>query len=124
MAGKRDEQGRFKKGNPGRPKGAANKSTEALRERVEQLLSDQFDQVLEDMATLSPKERISAYIQLLEYALPKLARTESTVTNIPVNPYADWTDEQIADELERLEGFGVTDTGRYEAAFEREPHKT
>lgn len=81
---KRDKNGRFIKGskspNPaGRPKGASNKEVKELRERVKQLLDSTFDQVVEDMAELEPKERIQAYIKLLEFALPRLKSIDAKV---------------------------------------------
>ncbi len=64
-------------GNPnGRPKGSENKSSQLLRERISTLLEDQYEFVLEDIKQLKPKERVDAWLKLLEYAVPKLQRTE------------------------------------------------
>ena len=80
---KRQSNGRFKKGksgNPnGRPKGAANKEVKELRERVKLLLDTNFDRIVEDIAQLEPKERVSAYLKLLEFALPKLKAIEAKI---------------------------------------------
>ena len=65
----------------GRKKGTPNKDTKALRERIEALLDDQWDQLLEDVKVLKPKDRINMVIRLLEYALPKLHRTEIRETS-------------------------------------------
>jgi hypothetical protein len=67
---------KFTKGAGGRPKGAKNKVSEQLRERLEILLSDEWQQIKEDFKELTPKERIEAYIKLMEYSIPKLNRTE------------------------------------------------
>jgi hypothetical protein len=40
------------------------------------LLSDEWQQIKEDFKELTPKERIEAYIKLMEYSIPKLNRTE------------------------------------------------
>ena len=56
--------------------GRPNKKTEALRGRIETLLEDQWEIVLTDIKKLSGKERIDTMIKLMEYALPKLNRTE------------------------------------------------
>jgi len=72
----------FQKGvvtNPaGRPKGAENKETKKLRDWIGQLLDDNMELVKADLIELSPKDRVAAISNLLEYALPKLARTEIT----------------------------------------------
>lgn len=49
MSDTKQHKGQFTKGNPGRPKGAQNKSTETLRDRVAQLLDENYDQVLDDL---------------------------------------------------------------------------
>lgn len=69
----------FEKGNThgnGRPKGSENKETKKLREWVGQLLDDNMELVAQDLKALNPKDRVTAVTNLLEYALPKLQRTE------------------------------------------------
>ncbi len=56
--------------------GRPNKKTEALRGQIETLLEEQWEVVLEDIKALTPKERIDTIIKLLEYAMPKLNRTQ------------------------------------------------
>lgn len=65
----------------GRKKGTPNKETKALRKCIEELLEDQWVKILEDINELTPKERIDIIIRLLEYALPKLNRTELNQTS-------------------------------------------
>lgn len=65
----------------GRTKGTPNKDTKALRSCIEALLESQWDQVLKDINNLTSKERIDTVIRLLEYALPKLNRTELRQTS-------------------------------------------
>ncbi|MGO3812983.1 hypothetical protein [Mesonia sp.] len=60
----------------GRTKGTPNKDTKQLREKIDDLLTDQWAQILEDLKELSPKERIDTFTKLLEYSVPKLNRTE------------------------------------------------
>jgi len=63
-------------GNPnGRPRGSQNKDVKSLREKINFLLEDRFDKIIEDLDDLKPKERIDVYVKLLEYSLPKLNRT-------------------------------------------------
>lgn len=70
----------FKKGFSGNPKGratgAANKVNRDLREIVRALVEDNAEQVRQDLAALDPKERVSAWLKLTEFILPKLQRTE------------------------------------------------
>lgn len=72
------------------PKGAQSKGgrtgkrgpsaeTVALRQRVEQLLDENWDQIKKDLTELSAKERVDAYIRLLDFALPRLQRIDSSV---------------------------------------------
>jgi hypothetical protein len=60
----------------GRKKDTPNKDTKDLRQKVDILLSEKWEQLENDLKELSPKDRIDTYIKLMEYALPKLNRTE------------------------------------------------
>lgn len=62
----------------GRKKGTPNKETKELRERISALLESEWETILRDLKTLTPKERIDTYTKLLEYSLPKLSRAENT----------------------------------------------
>jgi dsRNA-specific ribonuclease len=79
---KRDKSGKFKpgrSGNPkGRPKGASNKEVKELRDRINQLLDDNFEQVLQDFKALDPKDRVQSYIKMMEFSLPRLKSVEAT----------------------------------------------
>ena len=92
----RNDKGQFTKGNPGRPKGSTTKNAEVLRERISYLLDENYEQILDDLDELKPRERVQAWIQLLEYALPKLARTEMTVD------VTKMTDEEIDRMINRI----------------------
>lgn len=94
------QKGKEKTG--GRTKGTPNKVTEDLREKVSHILESQYETILKDLNKLEPKDRINIWIKLLEYALPKLQRSETKLKPSDNSPYADWTDEQIDEELERL----------------------
>lgn len=73
-----------KTGNPnGRPKGSENKSTSLLKETVAKFVEDNsqkfagwLDKIEHEEGPLEAFKRVEA---LLEYALPKLARTESKI---------------------------------------------
>ena len=61
-----------KSGNPkGRPKGAANKDNQNLKEFVEYLLNSKREKLEKDFDTLKPYERLKMFERLLAYVLPK-----------------------------------------------------
>lgn len=65
----------FKKGqsgNPaGKPRGIKNKASESLRFNLNRLLEEQFALVAKDFQKLEPRDRVNAWLKLLEFALPK-----------------------------------------------------
>lgn len=65
----------FKKGisgNPeGRPKGSQNKTTPQLRMLINKLVEDQFECFIKDIKELKAKERVTIFLKLLEFVLPK-----------------------------------------------------
>jgi len=80
-------------------KGSGNKATAELRERVSMLLDSQFDSIVNDLAQLDPKDRVNAYIRLMEFALPKLNRTDVTSGGGSVNiPPIEWVKPSWMDE--------------------------
>jgi len=62
----------------GRVKGTPNTANRDLREIVRALVEDNAEQVRQDLAALDPKERVSAWLKLAEFLVPKLQRTEAT----------------------------------------------
>jgi hypothetical protein len=72
----------FEKGNKGKPKGAVNKVTQDIRLKFQQLV-DAYSgqQMLQDLQSLEPKDRLKTISDLSEYLIPKLARTELTGAN-------------------------------------------
>lgn len=67
--------GKFEKGNPGRPKGAKNKSTVQIRDRIQTLFDDNFETIQEDLESLEAKDRLKVLTDLLPYLIPKLQST-------------------------------------------------
>lgn len=67
-------------GNPnGRPVGAVNKSTALAREAIARFIDGNMDRVLQWIEEIEdPKDRVKCVNDLLEYHIPKLARTEHT----------------------------------------------
>lgn len=73
------ETGKFKKGNPGKPKGAVSERTmywDEMKEWVSGEGMNQYNEVLQQIKEEDPKEFAKRYEAILEYFKPKLARTE------------------------------------------------
>ena len=73
----------FKKGKNktgGRSKGTPNAVTHDLREAVRELVEGNVERIRQDLEALEPKERVSAWLKLTEFVLPKLQRTETKTT--------------------------------------------
>ena len=59
-------------GNPrGRSKGQKNKSTEATKQLITELLSDEAQKLPSLLDQLSPKDRVDAFARLAAYVLPR-----------------------------------------------------
>jgi hypothetical protein len=69
-------------GNPnGRPKGAKNKATQAIRIAYQKLTEDNLENMsewIQQVAADDPAKAMELMIRLSEYVIPKLARTEVT----------------------------------------------
>jgi hypothetical protein len=62
------------KGTPktgGRQAGTPNKITGSLKDFITDLLNDNREQIQDDLKVLRPKERIAAYLSMMQYVLPK-----------------------------------------------------
>ena len=65
----------FKPGEGGRPKGAANKFTTTVKERIENVLDKLDETLFDDLLAMEPSRRVELWAQLQEYIRPKLSRT-------------------------------------------------
>lgn len=70
--------GKFETGNPGRPKGAKNKTSGQIRDRIQSLFDDNFQTIQEDLESLEAKDRLKFMTDLLPYLIPKLQSTTHT----------------------------------------------
>lgn len=85
-----------KAGRKSTRKGVQNKATRDLRELLRGLLDEQYEQIVKDLKKLEPKERVNAYIRLIEYAIPKMQKVEQTVD------VSTLTDEQVDELFKKL----------------------
>jgi len=69
----------------GRKKGTPNKVTQDLRQWITDFLEGNREQVIQDLQAVEPKERLQFYEKLLQYAVPKMRRTEiEGQLNVPI----------------------------------------
>lgn len=70
----------------GKKKGSKHIITMQLRERIDNFLNDNWQQVQEDFDKLQPKERLLLYERLLNYILPKMqAMAIANKTGMDIN---------------------------------------
>jgi hypothetical protein len=65
--------------SPGRPAGSPNKATQAAREAIALFVDGNAHRLvkwLDDIAADDPKAAFDRYMSVVEYHVPKLARTE------------------------------------------------
>ena len=75
----------------GRKAGTPNKNTADIKTRIAALVDDQFDTISADLELLEPKDRVAAYMKLLEYVTPKMRENK-----VDLNSRLDGlTDEQL-----------------------------
>ncbi len=97
----------FQKGNPGKPKGATNKTTDKVKAAFAMLLENNLEKLQEDLDKLKPIERINFLKDLSEYIIPKLARVDSTIDATLNKPFAgvprfEWAKDITEEERERI----------------------
>jgi hypothetical protein len=66
---------KFENGNAGRPKGAVNKSTLIMKDRIQSLFDDNFEKIQVDLESLEAKDRLKFMTDLMPYLIPKLQST-------------------------------------------------
>lgn len=76
----RTEDGRFTKGNNGKPKGAKNRTTQKVREAFTELVENNLDKLQADLNTMTAKDRVRTILDLAQYIVPKLKATEVEFT--------------------------------------------
>jgi len=62
----------------GRTAGAVNKTTTEIRERFQNLVSDNLEQLDNDLKSLEPLQRLKMIIELSKFVVPTLKATELT----------------------------------------------
>lgn len=96
-------------GGPGRPPGAPNKNTKAIREAYQNLVEmnlENMTQWLAQVAADDPEKAMDLMLKLSEYIIPKLARQEMVgndgadlFKNVKFQFGPDINDEQQRDDV-------------------------
>jgi len=60
----------------GRTKGTVNKTTSEIREHFQNLVSDNFEQLDNDLKSLEPLQRLRIIIEIAKFVVPTLKATE------------------------------------------------
>ena len=71
----------FKQGNTygkGRPVGSTNKTTAETKAFLARISNKLGERIEEDLDLMDPKDRVKIWLELQEYLIPKLSRTEIT----------------------------------------------
>ena len=98
----RDENGRFKEGNKGKPKGATNKTTRDVREFITNFLNDKSFEIPHIWNSLEDKDKATLYLHLCRLVLPKQIEDENS-NDEQFNPVQiDLTPEQIDKLIDKL----------------------
>ena len=80
----------------GRPKGSRNKATNDIRQKFQDLIESNYEQLEKDLQTLRASERVKAIIDLAQFILPTLKATEVELsTSDNFNPiHIEWKSEK------------------------------
>jgi len=76
----RDDKGKFGQGNPGKPKGAKNKSMTRLR--IAELIEDSWPKFLKELSTLRGKAYVEAITKLLPFHMPTYSAVNFNLRNM------------------------------------------
>ena len=95
------QKGKEKTG--GRKKGTPNKTTSSIRNRIQKLVDSEYEAVLSDLKELSPKDRVNAFISMLEFVLPKLNRSEIEDVSFDVQDFLSLSKEERLKRIADLE---------------------
>jgi hypothetical protein len=81
-----DKESAKKAGAVSSRKGIPNKANTDLRVLISHLVESNFEHILNDLNELEPKERVNAWIRLLEFCTPKISRVTNELTGAGGEP--------------------------------------
>lgn len=69
--------------NPaGKPAGTTSKITLTIRERIGSYIDQNFETFIDDIEQLEPKDRVKAFMELLQYSTPKFQAQQIRIDNL------------------------------------------
>jgi hypothetical protein len=71
-----NEQTNEQTSHRGRQKGTPNKLTAALRVQIGDIIEDNMDQLMVDLACMKPVDRVTAMLKLMTFVMPTLKAVE------------------------------------------------
>lgn len=77
----------------GRQKGSLNRTHKDLKSRITEIVENGFEAIESDLEALEAKDRINAYLKLLEYIMPKQRETKIDIASL--------TDEEVEELLNK-----------------------
>ena len=96
----------------GRTAGAVNKTTAEIRKHFQNLVSDNLEQLNEDLKSLEPLQRLKMIIEISKFVVPTLKATELTtdkengfspiVINLGTGIAPERQEEIIREEINRI----------------------
>ncbi len=82
----------------GRPKGVPNKLTKSTRDFIADLIDKNRIQIVKDLKSLEPFQRLQIIEKLMQYSVPKMNRTE-----VSVKDNKDWIPARVLTKAEAKE---------------------
>ncbi len=90
----------------GRKAGTTNKTTNELRELINDIVSNEIDYIFENLNSLTLNERIEVTLKLLPFALPKL---QSIKIDDVTSPDIIWNEEKTYIDFSKLKDETIDD---------------
>lgn len=98
----RDEKGKFAKGNPGKPRGAASNASAKVKEAIVNFLENNVDKIQDSFDKLKDREKLQFIADILPYATPKLSSIQSeNDTNVSGSILISWEDPKLPDSQDK-----------------------
>lgn len=79
----------------GRQSGTPNKITANLRQKINDFLNSNWENLQNDFDKLEPKEKLMFYDKLLQYVVPRLQSTQLINHDETSYDYSSYTDEEL-----------------------------